>query len=167
MELTIEINDDGFVINGESFFEGLEIAKLKSILGEPRVQKKEPDKNYREYMERRRGKEYFENFKTLVWDDAGIYSHTEDGKTLLSIGIVFDNSRKTAEHTPKSNFSGVFTINGGDWLTAVKAGRDMFENYCKLNVKKYVIFAEYKNSKMTLPDRGTEDFTLIEITCAY
>lgn len=167
MELTIELNDDGFVINGEQFFEGLEIEKLKSILGEPREQKKEPDKNYREYMERRRGKEYFENFKTLVWDDAGIYSHTEDGKMLLSIGIVFDNSHKTAEHTPKSNFPGAFTINGADWLAAVKAGKDMFENYCKLDTKKYVVFAEYKNGKMTLPKRGAEDFTLVEITRTY
>lgn len=165
--MEIDIRDDMIVINGTEIGAALSIEELKAALGEPRVLQTEPDKNYREYMEKRRGKDYFETSRSLVWDEAGIYSHTVDGKTLASFGLVFNNSKKTAVHTPKSNFSGKLTINGEDWLSAVKKGKDMFGNYCKLTVKSFVLFAEYKPEKMPLSERTENDFTLIEMTHTY
>lgn len=165
--MEIDIRDDMIVINGTEIGAALSVEELKAALGEPRALKTEPDKNYREYMEKRRGKDYFETSRSLVWDEAGIYSHTVDGKTLASFGLVFNNSKKTAVHTPKSNFSGKLTINGEDWLSAVKKGKDMFGNYCKLTVKSFVLFAEYKPEKMPLSERTESDFTLIEMTHTY
>lgn len=165
--MEIDIRDDSIVVSGETISSKLELDALKKVLGEPREQKTEPDKNYRAYMEERRGKDYFENCKSLVWDDLGIYSHSDDGKTLVSIGMVFDNTHKTAPHTPKSNFPETLKINGVDWLTALKSGHDMFGNYCKFDLKSFVIFAEYTPVKMPLSERTEKDFTLIEITHAY
>lgn len=165
--MEIDIRDSFIVINGETVESALDVERLTQLLGEPRVHKNEPDKNYRAYMEERRGKNYFDNLKSLVWDDAGIYSHSEDGKTLMSFGIVFDNSKKTALHTPKSVFSGTLKIGGEDWLSALKKGRDMFGNYCKLDLGKFVAFAEYKPGKLSLSERTENDFTLIEITHMY
>lgn len=165
--MEFDIRQESIVIDGTEISADLGLEALKAALGEPRVEKTEPDKNYREYMEKRRGKDYFENNRSLVWDDAGMYSHTDDGKTLASLGLVFDNSLKTAVHTPKSNFSGKLMINGGDWISALKTGKDMFGNYCKLSVGKFVIFAEYTSEKKPLSERTEKDFTLIEITHAY
>lgn len=165
--MEIELNETVITINGQTFTESVGVDEITALLGEPRVQRLEPDKNYRAYMEGRRGKDYFDNCKSLVWDEQGIYTHTDDGKTLSSLGVVLDNSRKTAPHTPKSNFSGTFKINGEDWLTAVKSGQNMFGNYCKLNVKRFVIFAEYSHDKKELSERTEKDFTLIEITHDY
>lgn len=165
--MEIDIRDDAVVINGTEINAALNLEELKAILGEPRVQKTDPDKNYREYMEKRRGKDFFENSRTLVWDDAGLYSHTVDGKTLASLGFVFDNSRKTAVHTPKSNFTGTLTINGVDWAAALKSGRDMFGNYCKLAVGSFVLFAEYSTKNKPLEERVETDFNLIEMTHKY
>lgn len=165
--MEIDIRDDSIVINGTEIGAALSVEELKAVLGEPRVQQTEPDKNYREYMEKRRGKDYFETSRSLVWDEAGIYSHTVDGKTLASFGLVFNNSKKTAVHTPKSNFSGKLTINGEDWLAAVKKGKDMFGNYCKLGIKSFVLFAEYSTKNKELSERGETDFTLIEMTHTY
>lgn len=165
--MEIDIRNSSFVINGETVESTLDVELLTKLLGKPRVHKNEPDKNYRAYMEERRGKNYFDNFKSLVWDDAGIYSHSEDGVTLMSFGIVFDNSKKTALHTPKSVFSGKLMINGEDWLSVIKKGRDMFGNYCKLDLAKFVVFAEYKPGKLSLSERTEKDFTLIEITHTY
>lgn len=167
MEIDIDIRDSSIVINGDTVENTLDVERLTQLLGEPRVRKNEPDKNYRAYMEERRGKNYFDNFKSLVWDDAGIYSHSENGRTLISFGIVFDNSKKTAPHTPKSVFSGTLKVNGEDWLSAIKKGRDMFGNYCKLDLAKFVAFAEYQPGKMPLSERTEKDFTLIEITHTY
>lgn len=165
--MELDIRDDMIVINGTEIGAALSIEELKAALGEPRALQTEPDKNYREYMEKRRGKDYFETSRTLVWDDAGIYSHTVDGKTLASFGLVFNNSKKTAVHTPKSNFSGKLTINGEGWLSAVKNGKDMFGNYCKLQIKSFVLFAEYSTKEKTLSEREESDFTLIEMTHTY
>lgn len=165
--MEIDIRNDCIVIDGENIASELELDAVKKALGEPRVQKTEPDKNYRAYMEQRRGKDYFENSKSLVWDDFGIYSHSDDGRTLISFGIVFDNSKKTALHTPKSVFPGTLKINGEDWLTAVKSGKNMFGNYCKLDLVKFVVFAEYKPGKIPLSERTENDFTLIELTHMY
>lgn len=165
--MEIDIRNDVIVINGTEVGAALGVEELKAVLGEPRVQQTEPDKNYREYMEKRRGKDYFETSRSLVWDEAGIYSHTVDGKTLASMGLVFNNSKKTAVHTPKSNFPGKLTINGEDWLSAVKKGRDMFGNYCKLEVGSFVLFAEYAPGKKPIDERGESDFTLIEMTHKY
>ena len=165
--MEFEIKDEAFVIDGKVIGVDLEVEALKDALGEPRIQKTEPDKNYREYMEKRRGKDYFENNMSLVWDNEGIYSHTDDGKTLVSLGLVFDRTHKTALHTPKSNFSGKLLINGEDWLAAIKKGKDMFGNYCKLTVKGFVIFAEYTAEKKPLAERTEKDFTLMEVTHTY
>lgn len=165
--MEFEIRNDCIVIDGKEINAALDLEDLKAILGEPRVQKTEPDKNYREYMEKRRGKDFFVNNRSLVWDDAGIYSHTDDGKTLVSLGLVFDNSHKTAIHTPKSNFSGKLLINGEDWITVLKSGKDMFGNYCKIEVKSFVVFAEYSSAKKPLSERTEADFTLIEMTHTY
>lgn len=165
--MEIDIRDDCIVINGTEVNAALNLEELKAILDEPRVQKTEPDKNYREYMEKRRGKDYFENSRSLVWDDAGIYSHTVDGKTLASLGLVFDNSHKTAAHTPKNNFSGKLTINGEDWISVLRTGKDMFGNYCKIDVGSFVIFAEYSVKNKPLGERFEADFNLIEITHKY
>ncbi len=165
--MKIELNDTVITINGKAFEEKVDVDEIVTILGEPRIQRLDPDKNYRAYMEQRRGKDYFENCKMLVWDTEGIYTHTEDGKVLTSLGVVLDNSHKTAPHTPKSNFSGTLEINGKDWLSAVKSGQNMFGNYCKLNLKRFVVFAEYTADKMELSQRTEKDFTLIEITHEY
>lgn len=166
--MEIELMDETIRINGQPFGDTVTVDMLVTLLGEPRIQKIEPDKNYRKFMEQRRGKDYFDNCKSLVWDDLGIYSRTDDGKTLVSIGMVLDNQNKTAPHTPHSNYSGTFIINGKDWLSAVKQGQNMFGNYCKLNVKRFVVFAEYQPSvKVPLSDRTEKDFTLIEITHEY
>lgn len=165
--MELEIKDEAFVVNGKDIGVELNVSLLKEALGEPRIQKTEPDKNYREYMEKRRGKDYFDNNMSLVWDDEGVYSHTDDGKTLVSFGLVFDRTHKTALHTPKSNFSGKLIINGEDWLTAVKKGKDMFGNYCKLTLKGFVIFVEYTTEKMPLEERTEKDFTLMEVTHTY
>lgn len=165
--MEIDIRDDSLIVNGETIAEALEVEVLKRALGEPRVQKTEPDKNYRAYMEGRRGKDYFDNCMALVWDELGVYSRSNDGKTLAAIGVVFDNSSKTALHTPKANYSGTLTINGVEWLAAVKEGKDMFGNYCKVALKSFVVFAEYTPGKKPLPERTAKDFTLIEINHAY
>lgn len=166
--MEIELMHEIIKINGETFSDTVTVDALKNVLGEPRIQKTEPDKNYREYMEQRRGKDFFDNCKSLVWDDLGIYSRTDDGKTLVSLGMVLDNQHKTAPHTPHSNFSGTFKIEGKDWLTAVKSGQNMFGNYCKLNLKRFVVFAEYQpGKKVDLSERTEKDFTLIEITHEY
>lgn len=165
--MEIDIRDELIVIDGKEINAALNLEDLKGILGEPRVQKTDPDKNYREYMEKRRGKDFFENSRALVWDDAGIYSHTDDGKTLASLGMVFDNSHKTAVHTPKSNFPGKLLINGEYWINVIRTGKDMFGNYCKVSVKGFVIFAEYSSAKKPLSERTEADFTLIEITHTY
>lgn len=166
--MEIELMDETIRINGQPFGDTVTVDMLTTLLGAPRIQKTEPDKNYREYMEQRRGKDYFDNCKSLVWDDLGIYSRTDDGKTLVSLGMVLDNQHKTAPHTPHSNFSGAFIINGTDWLSVVKEGQNMFGNYCKLNLKRFIVFAEYQPGKrVPLSDRTKEDFTLIEITHEY
>lgn len=165
--MEIELNDTVITINGQAFAENVGVDELKALLGEPRIQKVEPDKNYRAYMEQRRGKDYFDKCMSLVWDEQGIYTHTDNGKTLDSLGLVLDNTNKTAPHTPKSNFSGTFLINGEDWLTAVRAGQNMFGNYCKLNLERFVVFAEYTVEKMDLSQREKSNFTLIEITHGY
>lgn len=164
--MEIDIRNDSITINGTEVGSALSVEELKAVLGEPRVQATEPDKNYREYMEKRRGKDYFDTSRSLVWDEAGIYSHTVDGKTLASFGLVFNKTRKTAVHTPKNTFSEKLTINGEDWLSAVKKGKDMFGNYCKLEVGSFVLFAEYSGKK-PLEERTESDFTLIEMTHKY
>lgn len=165
--MEIDIKDTVITINGKEFPDKVSVEAVRALLGEPRIQKLEPDKNYRAYMENRRGKDYFEKSRSLVWDDLGIYTHTEDGELLVSLGIVLDNSHKTAPHTPKSNFSGDFKINGADWLTAIRSGQNMFGNYCKLSLKRFVVFAEYTAEKTPLSQRTKSDFTLIEITHEY
>lgn len=165
--MEIDIRNEEILVNGEAIAFDLPLDAFKRLLGEPRVCREEPDKNYRAYMEERHGKDYFENSMSPVWDDVGIYSHTSTKDALMSFGIVFDNSKKTAPHTPKSVFTGTLKINGEDWLSAVKKGKDMFGNYCKLDLAKFVVFAEYKHKKVSLADCSESDFTLIELTHSY
>lgn len=165
--MEIDIRDDSIVINGDTVGKSLDMETIKLLLGEPRIQKNDPDKNYREYMESRRGKDFFEKNMSLVWDELGLYSHTDDGKNLASLGFVFNKTKKTALHTPKNIFTATLTINGVDWLDAVKSGTDMFGNYSKLDLKSFIVFAEYTPDKMPLSRRTKDNFTLIEINHAY
>lgn len=161
-DITIDIRESGIVINGNAFSGKIYIDDLKPILGEPRSFELEPDKNLLEALEQKFGKGNVKVTK-YTWDDLGIYCNTDDGKLLVDLGIALNNKGKTAPQTPKSNFKGIITIDGNNWLTEMQKGKDHFQMYYNRKYANYYLFAEYFPETKENPNKTEEDFTIIEI----
>lgn len=161
--ITINVTADEIAINETEFGGKIFIEALQEVLGEPRVHKFNPDKNYLEFLEKKYGKDNL-HLITYTWDELGIFCYSRGGKLLDSLGVVLDRSRKTAPQTPKSVFSGTFTIEGAEWLSAVKSGKNVCGQHYIKEIGAYSVFAEYAYEKRNKPDKSEDDFTLLEIS---
>ena len=160
--MEIEITKDGIIFDGKTVNGEINVGKLKEILGEPRVHEFKPDPNFLEVLRHKYGDKI--SIISYTWDDLGIFCHTRDGENVDSIGFVLDHTRKNAPQTPKSDFSGVLKINGGNWFDTVKTGKDICNKHLKMAVGQFSVYAEYCPEKKDEPNKTEKDFTLVEVT---
>ena len=164
MSVTVDIKENGIVINGTEFAGKIVIDDLKNVLGEPRLFELKPDKNLQEALEQKFGKGNVHVIK-YTWDNLGIYANTNDGKLITDMGFAFNNRDKTAPQTPKSDFAGTITLNGNSWLQEMRNSKSFkaFKTYYNVKVGGYYMFAEFLPESKDKEDKTEDDFALIAL----
>ncbi|MDE7399942.1 MAG: hypothetical protein K2N06_10495 [Oscillospiraceae bacterium] len=121
--MTIDIQDDCFVINGNRFEIPMHVDALSAILGKPRAVKFKTDPEMRAFLEELEDTPVT-NRVNYAWDDLGLMCYTLNGKVINAFGIHLRKQNHNSPANPKTHFGGKITINGQHWLPIVMSGDD-------------------------------------------
>lgn len=121
--MTIDIQGDCFVINGNKFEIPMHVDALSAILGKPRAVKFKTDPEMMAFLEELEGAPVT-NRVNYAWDDLGLMCYTLNGKVINAFGIHLRQQTHNSPANPQTHFGGKITINGQDWFPIVMAGKD-------------------------------------------
>ncbi len=123
LPVTIDLNEDHFVLNGKQFKLPVRISELTEILGEPRIVS-DRNKDVKAYKERICEKYDLSPEKYALtdyyWDDLGLLASTFEKKTVHSLIVKLGDSKKYPMDMPKYDFSGTLTVRGKNWQDIVE-----------------------------------------------
>ena len=117
--ITLDLRENGFILNGVSFPFPVRASELIKILGEPRIAENQIMENVRAIY----CKEYNFDPDTFnpwyyYWDNIGLFARTFEHETVHSLFIYFRKSEYPLP-MPKCGFSGTLLINGHPWQECV------------------------------------------------
>ena len=123
--LSFDINESGAVINGKPIDVPCHLSVLTKMFGKPRkfVGKGGENVNY-------------------TWDKFGIYCYTKGNGVVYCIAVKMNFGDIRTKYDPKTPFSGILTVCGEPWETAMSGGEDM-EVGRRLVFENYSLFAEF------------------------
>lgn len=110
--VTLDLRDNGFILNGTSFPFPARASELIKLLGEPRI----AENQYMDKLKEIYCKEYHFDSASFnpwdyYWDNAGIIARTFEHETVHSL-IIYLRKSKYPFPMPKCIFSGTLLING-------------------------------------------------------
>lgn len=160
--LTVDIGDDGFVINGNKLEIPITIDKLREILGKPRrdaCRTSKRDKKITELLMH----EYVSKRVNYVWDKFGMMCYTNNGTVVNAFAVIMNKPRVVTPSVPRALFGGRVRINGEDWHKAVLRGEDSgFSRH--LNVGHFLIVSSYINCDCDNSECPRDNFSGVEIS---
>lgn len=161
--ITIDIREDGFVINGKKLDIPTHIKALSDVLGKPsrKTAFKTSEEDKEVYAKMHPG-EILVQRVNYTWDGLGLMCYTNNGSVVNCFGICMNPAGYNAASDPKSMFKGTVLINGKPWLGVMKAGKDL-EVFRKVILGSYSLVAEYTDFEQDDSTRGESSFTGIEI----
>ena len=162
---SIDIRDDGFVINGTKLDLPIHIDALTAVLGKPRSVSFKTKAEDRAFLEELHS-EPVTNRVNYTWDALGLMCYTYNGKVVNTFGICTQPPTNNSPSNPKEIFEGTLTVNGQPWLPVVKAGKDC-EVMREVYMGNYLISAEYTDFMQDDATRDETGFTGLEIQLQY
>lgn len=161
--VTIDIREDGLVINGKKLDVPTHIKALSDIFGKPRKIPCKTSAEDREVYAKLHPGEIVVQRVNYAWDELGLMCYTNNGSVVNCFGIEFNppESYRSAS-TPKNMFGGTVFINGKPWLGVMMAGKDL-EVFRKIVLGNYSVVAEYTDFEQDDSTRDESSFTGIEI----
>ncbi|MDE7231093.1 MAG: hypothetical protein K2N56_11490 [Oscillospiraceae bacterium] len=159
---TIDIREDGFVINGKRMDVPIHIMALSEVLGKPRRTGFKTSEEDKEIYAKMHPGEILVQRVNYTWDDLGLMCYTNNGSVVNCFGICLNPTDYNVDSNPKSMFGGTVLINGRPWLGVMMAGKDcdVFRN---IIVGSYSLTAEYTDFDQDDSTRDESSFTGIEI----
>lgn len=159
---TIDIREDGFLINGRRMDVPIHISALSEILGKPRRTAFKTSEEDKEVYAKMHPGEILVQRVNYTWDDLGLMCYTNNGSVVNCFGICLNPTDYKVDSHPKSLFKGTVLINGRPWLGVMKAGKDL-EVMRKIVLGSYSVVAEYTDFEQDDSTRNESSFTGIEI----
>lgn len=163
--MTIDIQGDCFVINGNKFEIPMHVDALSAILGKPRAVKFKTDPEMRAFLEELESAPVT-NRVNYAWDDLGLMCYTLNGKVVNAFGIHLNPQNHNSPANPKMLYGGKITINGEDWLPIVISS-EKFDSYRRVVVGNLVINAGYTDYYQDDATRDRKSFNNLEIHLKY
>lgn len=161
--ITIDIREDGLVINGKKLDVPTHIKALSDILGKPRKIPCKTSEEDREVYAKLHPGEILVQRVNYAWDELGMMCYTNNGSVVNCFGIEFNPPESyNSASTPKKMFGGTVLINGRPWLGVMMAGKDL-EVFRKIVLGNYSVVAEYTDFEQDDSTRDESSFTGIEI----
>ncbi len=157
---SINFTENGVEINGTLVDIPTHLSALANLLGKPRAIGFETDNEIREFLEKSEGAGMVTKRVNYAWDELGLLAYTHNGSVVNCFSIQLKPS--TSKNAPRGVFGGVATINGEDWFSVMKSGKDgMF--LAEYRLGNYKIISEKSDFKKSLADSGREDFNCVDI----
>lgn len=119
VSVTLDLRDNGFMLNGVSFPFPARASELIKVLGEPRI----AENQSMEYVRELYCKKYHFDPDTFCpwdyyWDSMGLFARTFDHETVHSLFIYLGKSSYPFP-MPKCAFSGTLLIHGNPWQECI------------------------------------------------
>lgn len=159
---TIDIREDGFVINGHRLDVPIHIDALSELLGSPRRTAFKTSDEDKEIYEKMHPGETLVQRVNYTWDDLGLMCYTNNRTVANCFGIKLNKSGYKIASNPKCMFGGTVLINGRPWLPVILAGEDK-EVMREVTIGGYLITAEYTDFDQDDSTRNEKSFTGLEI----
>ncbi len=157
---SINFTENGVEINGTLVDIPTHLSALANLLGKPRAIGFETDNEIREFLEKSEGAGMVTKRVNYAWDELGLLAYTHNGSVVNCFSIQLKPS--TSKNAPRGVFGGVATINGEDWFSVMKSGKDgMF--LAEYRLGNYKIISEKSDFHKNLADCGREDFNCVDI----
>ena len=160
--ITIDIREDGLVINGKKMDIPIHITALSEILGKPRKTAFKTSEEDKEVYAKMHPGEILVQRINYTWDELGLMCYTNNGSVANCFGIEFNSPDYKVESHPKSMFKGTVLISGRPWFGVMMAGQDL-EVFRKIILGSYSVVAEYTDFDQDDSTRDESSFTGIEI----
>ena len=161
--ITIDIREDGLVINEKKLDVPTHIKALSDIFGKPRKIPCKTSEEDREVYAKLHPGEIIVQRVNYAWDELGLMCYTNNGSVVNCFGIEFNPPESyNSASTPKKMFGGTVLINGKPWLGVMMAGKDL-EVFRKIILGNYSVIAEYIDFEQDDSTRDESSFTGIEI----
>lgn len=159
---TIDIRENGFVINGHQLDVPIHIDALSELFGKPRKTTFRTSDKDKEIYEKMHPGETLVQRVNYTWDDLGLMCYTNNRTVVNCFGICINNSNYIIASNPKCLFGGTVLINGKPWLPTVLAGKDE-DVMREVTLGGYLITAEYTDFDQDDSTRDEKSFTGLEI----
>ena len=160
--ITIDIREEGLVINGRKMDIPIHIKALSDVLGKPRKTAFKTSEEDKEVYAKMHPGEILVQRINYTWDELGLMCYTNNGSVANCFGICMNPTEYKVESHPKSLFGGTVFINGKPWLGVMMAGKDL-EVFRKIVLGNYSVVAEYTDFEQDDSTRDGSSFTGIEI----
>lgn len=160
--ITIDIRNDGFIIDGKKLEIPMHIDAFSAVLGKPRAVKHKTSAEDKEFLEEMHNEPVTKRVN-YAWDDLGLKCYTLNGKVVNTFGICLNPNDICIECDPKTLFGGTVTIMGDDWFEAVMMGEDN-DFIRNLGIgDNILVTAEYTDPFVDDSTRDKTSFTCLEI----
>ncbi len=164
-DITINITENGLLLNGTSITLPCDISELSAVLGEPcktSFSSIENDLFDEETLEELN--EQAANSACYTWNELGIHCHTDDGATVNTISLRMRNSTiaKHLDYYSAMMFSGTLMINGKPWVKQLETGDKGFD-FTELILGEYSVYSLHADHRIHLFNKAAK-YSLIEIS---
>ncbi len=165
MSITIDISENGLLLNGTAITLPCDISALSAVLGEPdktSFSKIESDLFDEEALEELNSRTA--ERACYTWNELGIHCHTDDGVTVNTVSLRMRNSTivKHPDYYAALMFSGVLTINGKPWVKQLEAG-DKGMDFTELILGEYSVYAVRADYRIH-PFNKAAKYSVIELS---
>lgn len=157
---SINFTENGVEINGTLVDIPTHLSALAKLLGKPRAIGFETDDEIREFLEKSEGAGMVTKRVNYAWDNLGLLAYTHNGTVVNCFSVQMKPS--TSKNAPRGVFGTNLRINGEDWFSVMKSGKDgMF--LAEYRLGNYKIISEKSDFQKNLADCSREDFNCVDI----
>lgn len=164
MTVSIDISENGLILNGTAVTLPCDISVISDILGEPvrtTFGKIESDLFDEEALEQLNSETA--DRACYTWNELGIHCHSDDGVTVNTVSLRMRDSKlmKHPAYFASAMFSGAFTINGKPWLEQLKSA-DTGLDCTELILGDYSVYASHADYKKHIFNKAAK-YSVIEL----
>ena len=169
MELTLDVSENGLLLNGSAITLPCDISELTAVLG--KADKTSFGEVKRDMFDEDIDEEALAQLNAqtaqracYTWNALGMHCHTDDGVTVNTLSLRMNDSTlmKHPDYYAKTMFSGTFTINGRPWLKQFEKG-DKSEDTTELILGEYSVYATRTDYRLHLFSKAAK-YSVIEIS---